>query len=121
MNHLTPGQLDGYLLDDLGPEASATLEQHLRECPDCTARIQAEARIDNQLRELGSDSVIPLRRRLRTQWAVAAAIAAGLVMLFAALSKPAPSEQPAPPLDLGLYETGVQLPPHSVHDSFQGF
>ena len=120
MNHLTAEQLDGYLLDDLGPEASAGVEQHLRECADCTARIQAEARIDNQLRELGSDPVIPLRRKLRTKWAVAAAIAAGLVMMFAALSKPH-SPQAAPPLDFGLYETGVQLPPHSVHDSFQGF
>jgi anti-sigma factor RsiW len=126
MSHLTPGQREAYVLDDLPPEASSAVEEHLRGCADCTAQLQADARLDNQLREVAV-APMALRPRRRSQWAVAAAIAAGLIFMIAALSRPAPTpathaQATLPPTpELGLYEEGVSLPPHAVHDSFQGF
>ena len=85
--HLRPEQAEQYVLGALTPEAATTLEQHTLECGPCARLLQAEALLEEQLREVGraASGPAPLVHLSRWRRARVPALVSGMLAAAAAL------------------------------------
>jgi anti-sigma factor RsiW len=108
MTHLSPEQLEAFVLGTLDPEGTQALAQHVRDCPACARRLQAEAAFEVLLRDVANTAASsasapplalasPWRRRRAVVGGLALALAAGVAALL--IWRGAPS-RPSPALEL---------------------
>jgi anti-sigma factor (TIGR02949 family) len=86
-------KLSAYLDGELPPDDATAVAQHLQDCPDCQAELDALHRVRQLLRQLGPPAVPfglvetllirPRRRVLPVAWAASAAAAIALGALAA--------------------------------------
>ncbi|MDY7229188.1 hypothetical protein [Hyalangium rubrum] len=86
--HLSPSDVEHYVLGALDPDAERKLEAHTLECDACARLLQREAQLEEQLREVastaprGSNVIRPTRWRLTRVAVPALAAAAALALVL---------------------------------------
>jgi len=100
MSHLTPDELQDFVIGSLDSPSSQRLEAHVERCEACAKELAREARLEVSLLEVGEGLQPPARvhvledrrkRRLRTATfsALGVAAAAALVVVFS-VERPTP-------------------------------
>ena len=123
MTHLTTDDAARWVAGLLEPAQAQAFEAHVRGCPQCEARIQAEARAELKLEQAVHDAVpgAVVRLRPRIRWALLAAplaLAAALALTF----REGPMEQSVGTADAGVrlelpdptHFEGERLPPEAL-------
>lgn len=85
MTHLSAELLEAFVLGTLDPEGTLVLAQHVRDCPACARRLQAEAAFEVLLRDVANAAPASAQSRaMATRWRPRRAAAGGLALALAA-------------------------------------